>query len=209
MDDGSTPATTIPLARLESRTVTGRVTVPSGFGSRLEFSVGPFPVVGPSVVDDSYSMVLPTGLERARNTVLLTAEIGDGPDFANSMAVFPIDDSVTTLDLSVVAPAELSLPEEGVADVDYDTQFSWDPPANSMSILALDLDGWYVRIVTDDSSATIPDLSMWVMHRPGTRTEWWVENDIGTSVDEWVNDGMFDVTVPKTTSFSRTFTLAK
>jgi hypothetical protein len=209
MRDGSTPATTIALEPVDSRTVSGRIIAPPGFYATLDFYVGPFTLVGASATGDTYSILLPTGLGSAPITISMQAQSVRGPDdYAFSYASFPVGDSVTTLDVSVGTPATSILPEEG-ATVDYDTRFSWDPPADSVSTLVLEFNGWYVSIVTEESSTSIPDLTQYGFSQmPGSEGAWWIDNAFMTSVDELLKPTSLGSVTRYTSGFRRTYTFA-
>ena len=195
LPDGSIPATTIALAPVASRTVSGTVTVPPGSFHTLEFSVGPFQTDFINDPEGTYSAVLPTGLAGIRNLVTLSAERIVEPYASKkppaneiSYATFLIDDAMTTLDLSTLESVAVSiLPAEGAVGVDHDTQFSWEPPADSVSMLLFIFATWRVSVVTDASSATIPDLTEYGVSQESGTGLWTVGSAIGpTNVDEWL-----------------------
>jgi hypothetical protein len=188
LPDGSIPATTIELAPVASRTVSGSVTVPPGYVPRLEFHVGPFPTDIILEPEGTYSNLLPTGLAGIQNVVWLNARNVQS-DIEATNATYLIDDAVTTLHLSTPeAPPVSILPATEALGVGFDTEFSWEPPADSISTLYLSLGQWTVVVVTNGSSATIPDLTAYgASYAPGGAGSWFVSSQIGlTSIDEWM-----------------------
>jgi hypothetical protein len=184
--DGSTPETTIALEPIGTKTLTGNVSVPSGYRGALGLEVGSMYIGGFTVATGPYSLVVPSGIAELPVVVYASLQQDD-----NCYRRYVISESTSTLDFDACEPPKLVLPADGAVGPIFETNFTWTKAADAVGTLALSIDGWFVLVTTSRTSERIPSLSAdGVSIGYASSGSWWVRSDYGLStVDEWVQSG--------------------
>jgi hypothetical protein len=192
--NGSTPATTVSFRPVAEHTVTGMVTAPAGYSTLLWFSVGPFFVDDFSLTSNGpYSVVLPTDVPEAPSYVQVHSERDNGTAGVEvSETTHLLDNSDTSVDLSTPAAPTSLLPVNAAVGVNYDTNFTWNQPPNSVSSFAVVAGDWFVVTTSTSSSARIPDLETYGIGLPAGGDGAWQVNVVfgADTVDGWVEFDM-------------------
>jgi hypothetical protein len=133
-----------PLRQLNASISVGQISVLS--------TALPVPVAATSA---PYRYLVPTGVGDIDRTLTFHADL-TAPGALSSETRARLKDSLTTLDVEVVAPAVHALPVSGATDVDVNTEFAWSPVANAVYSLAV---------------GTTPAQTTFVVYTTGTRAK--------------------------------------
>ena len=193
--DGSTPATNITLAPVESRSVSGTLDLPDGCTPNVFMRVEGNEIIDDPVHSTSFSYVTPIVPEHP-TTLSVRCEFADS-SFSWSKVTLGVKNPLA---LRVPAPTVESLPIDGASNVSNDTVFAWTGEEERGDV-SFSFGDWRITRVGVGHSTTFPDLSRFGLASPEGKTISWYVSTQCTDSSAAAEDQDFCYTDSSSRSF--------